>query len=61
MLPGHEAIAPEIPNAVPEFGPPDDVTDHDVDDEAAIAKAMNPRFRGLARLATLDPDDGLGL
>jgi type IV secretion system protein VirD4 len=60
-LPGHEAIVPEIPKAVLETGASDDVTDHEVDDEAVIAKAMNPSFRGLARQAALDPDDGLGL
>ena len=61
-LPGHEAIAPEIPKAVLEFGPPDDDGDDEVDDEAIRAKKMmNQSFHGVARQAVLDPDDDLGL
>jgi type IV secretion system protein VirD4 len=61
-LPGHEAIAPEIPKAVLEFGPPDDDGDDEVDDEAVRAKKMmNQSFHGVARQTVLDPDDDLGL
>jgi type IV secretion system protein VirD4 len=62
MLPGHEAIVPEIPKAVAERALPGDVTDHEVDDDAVIAKAMNPNVNGLApQAAVLDRDDSLGL
>jgi type IV secretion system protein VirD4 len=60
-LPGHEAIVPEIPKPVLEFGPPADVADHEANDEAAIAKAINTSVRGFARQTVLDPADDFGL
>ena len=60
-LPDHDAMVSEAPKAVPEFGLPDDDADDEVDDEAVRAKIMNQSFRGVARQAALDPDDGLGL
>jgi type IV secretion system protein VirD4 len=56
-LPEHEAIASEQPKPSPEFA----VLEDDPDDDAIRAKAFNQNFRGLARQAALDPDDGLGL
>jgi type IV secretion system protein VirD4 len=56
-LPEHEAIASEQPKPSPEFA----VLEDDPDDDAIRAKALNQNFRGLARQAALDPDDGLGL
>ena len=45
------------PEPSPEFA----VLEDDPDDDAIRAKALNQNFRGLARQAALDPDDGLGL
>ena len=56
-LPEHEAIASEQPKPSPEFA----VLEDEPDDDAIRAKALNQNFRGLARQAALDPDDGLGL
>ena len=56
-LPEHEAIASEHPKPSPEFA----VLEDEADDDAIRAKALNQNFRGLARQAALDPDDGLGL
>jgi type IV secretion system protein VirD4 len=56
-LPEHEAIASEQPKPSPEFA----VLEDDPDYDAIRAKALNQNFRGLARQAALDPDDGLGL
>ena len=56
-LPEHEAIASEEPRPSPEFA----VLEDEPDDDAIRAKALNQNFRGLARQAALDPDDGLGL
>ena len=56
-LPEHEAIASEQPKPSPEFA----VLEDEPDDDAVRAKALNQNFRGLARQAALDPDDGLGL
>jgi type IV secretion system protein VirD4 len=56
-LPEHEAIASEQPKPNPEFA----VLEDEPDDDAVRAKALNQNFRGLARQAALDPDDGLGL
>jgi type IV secretion system protein VirD4 len=56
-LPDHEAIAAEEPNLIPEFA----LLDDEPDDEAVRARTMNQGFRGVARQAALDPDDGLGL
>jgi len=56
VLPEHEAIASEQPKHSPEFA----VLEDNPDDHAIRAKALNQNFRGLARQAALDPDDGLG-
>ena len=56
-LPEHEAIASEQTKPSPEFA----VLEDEPDDDAIRAKALNQNFRGLARQAALDPDDGLGL
>jgi type IV secretion system protein VirD4 len=58
-LPEHVAIAPETtaPPPAREF----DVAD-DADDSTALqARALSQQMRSVARQATLDPDDGLGL
>jgi len=56
-LPDHEAIAAEEPNLIPEFA----LLDDEPDDEAVRAGTISQSFRAVARQATLDPDDGLGL
>ena len=57
-LPEHEAIASEKPTpAREEFAALDDKPD----DEAQRAKQLRDRFRGVARQASLDPDDGIEL
>lgn len=57
-LPEHEAIAPEKPAPVrEEFAALDD----EPDDDAQRAKQLRDRFRGAARQASLDPDDGIEL
>ena len=56
-IPEHEAIASEQPKPSPEFA----MLEDDPDDDAIRAKPLNQNFRGLARQAALDPDDGLGL
>jgi type IV secretion system protein VirD4 len=57
-LPDHEQVAPEP-------GPPPDkefaFLDEEVDDDAARARAMTARMRGVARQAAPDPDDGIDL
>jgi type IV secretion system protein VirD4 len=57
-LPEHEQVAPEP-------GQPTDkefaFLDEDADDDAARARAMTARMRGVARQAALDPDDGIAL
>jgi type IV secretion system protein VirD4 len=57
-LPEHEQVAPE-PGPLPEkeFA----FLDEDADDDAARARAMTARMRGVARQAALDPDDGIAL
>ena len=57
-LPEHEQVAPE-PGPLPEkeFA----FLDEEADDDAARARAMTARMRGLARQAALDPDDGIAL
>jgi len=57
-LPDHLAIAREATVSPPskEF----DVTD-EVDDTALQARVLSQQMRGLARQASLDPGDGLGL
>jgi type IV secretion system protein VirD4 len=56
-LPEHEAIAPEVTKRCTEFDFADDAEDHDV----VSAKAMNQNLPAIARQATLDPADGLGM
>ena len=57
-IPEHEAIAPERPApAREEFATLDD----EPDDDAQRAKQLQDRFRGVARQASLDPDDGIEL
>ncbi|VVT24734.1 conjugal transfer protein TraG [Rhizobium sp. EC-SD404] len=56
-LPEHEAIAPETAPAREEFTG----LDEEPDDHAQRARAMQDRFRGVARQASLDPDDGIEL
>ena len=57
-LPEHEQVAPE-PGPLPEkeFA----FLDEEADDDAARARAMTGRMRGVARQAALDPDDGIAL
>ena len=57
-IPEHEAIAPEHPTpAREEFAALDD----EPDDDAQRAKQLQDRFRGVARQAALNPDDGIEL
>ena len=57
-IPEHEAIAPERPTpAREEFAALED----EPDDDAQRAKQLQDRFRGVARQASLDPDDGIEL
>ncbi len=56
-LPEHEAIAPETAPVRAEFAGLDD----EPDDDAQRARAMQDRFRGVARQASLDPDDRIEL
>ena len=56
-LPEHEAIAPETAPTREELAGLDDEPDGD----AQRARAMQARFRGVARQAALDPDDGIEL
>ncbi|WP_306120933.1 MULTISPECIES: conjugal transfer protein TraG [unclassified Roseitalea] len=57
-IPEHEDIAPERPApAREEFAALDD----EPDDDAQRAKQLQDRFRGVARQASLDPDDGIEL
>ena len=56
--PEYEDIAPERPApAREEFA----VLDEEPDDEAQRAKQLQDRFRGVARQASLDPEDGIEL
>ena len=56
-LPEHEDVAPELPFPHEEFAALED----EPDDEAQRARAMQNRFRTVARQAALDPDDGIEL
>ena len=57
-IPEHEDIAPERPApAREEFAALDD----EPDDDAQRAKQLQDRFRGVARQASLDPEDGIEL
>ena len=56
-VPEHEDVAPELPLPREEFADLDDKSD----DEAQRARAMQTRFRTVARQAALDPDDGIEL
>jgi type IV secretion system protein VirD4 len=56
-LPEHEQIAPETPGPREEFT----ALDEEPDDDAQRARAMQGRFRNVARQAALDPDDGIEL
>lgn len=57
-LPEHEQVAPEPdPPTEKEFA----FLDEEADDDAARARAMTARMRGVARQAALDPDDGIAL
>jgi type IV secretion system protein VirD4 len=56
-LPDHEEIAPTKPGPAPEFT----FRDEPEDDEAARAATLRRQMSGLAKQASLDPADGLGL
>lgn len=57
-LPEHEQVAPEPgPPTEKEFA----FLDEEPDDDAARARALTARMRGVARQAALDPDDGIAL
>ena len=56
-IPEHEDAAPELPFPREEFAALED----EPDDEAQRARAMQTRFRNVARQAALDPDDGIEL
>jgi len=55
--PEHEDVAPELPFPREEFAALED----EPGDEAQRARAMQTRFRYVARQAALDPDDGVEL
>ncbi|WP_417729545.1 conjugal transfer protein TraG [Roseovarius sp.] len=56
-IPEHEDVAPELPFPREEFAALED----EPDDETQRARAMQTRFRTVARQAALDPDDGIDL
>lgn len=56
-VPQHEDVAPELPFPREEFADLDDESD----DEVQRGRAMETRFRTVARQAALDPDDGIEL
>ncbi|SFQ67775.1 type IV secretion system protein VirD4 [Roseivivax halotolerans] len=56
-IPEHEDVAPDLPFPREEFAALEDESD----DEAQRARAMQTRFRNVARQAALDPDDGIEL
>ena len=56
-IPEHEDAAPELPFPREEFAALED----EPDDEAQRTRAMQTRFRNVARQAALDPDDGIEL
>ncbi|MEM9063493.1 MAG: conjugal transfer protein TraG [Pseudomonadota bacterium] len=56
-VPQHEDVAPKLPFPREEFADLEDESD----DEAQRARAMQTRFRTVARQAALDPDDGIEL
>jgi type IV secretion system protein VirD4 len=56
-VPQHEDVAPVLPFPREEFADLDD----EPDDDAQRARAMQTRFRTVARQAALDPDDGIEL
>ncbi|MEL6295065.1 MAG: conjugal transfer protein TraG [Pseudomonadota bacterium] len=56
-VPQHEDVAPELPFPREEFAALED----EPDDEAQRTRAMQTRFRNVARQAALDPDDGIEL
>ena len=56
-IPQHEDVAPDLPFPREEFADLED----EPDDEAQRARAMQTRFRSVARQAALDPDDGIEL
>jgi len=56
-LPEHKEIAPEPAGSREEFA----ALDEEPDDDAQRARAMQGRFRSVARQAALDPDDGIEL
>jgi type IV secretion system protein VirD4 len=56
-VPEHEDVSPELPLPSEEFAALDD----EPDDEVQRAKAMQSRFRTVARQTALDPEDGIEL
>jgi type IV secretion system protein VirD4 len=56
-LPQHEDVAPEPAPAKPEF----EFIDEEPDDEVQRATTLRRQAANIARQATMDPDDGLGL
>lgn len=56
-LPEHEDIAPPPPSPAREF----DILDDEPDVDAAKARAVRQRVRGVARQASMNPDDGIEL
>jgi type IV secretion system protein VirD4 len=56
-LPEHENIAPERDRAANEFEPPED----EADDDAPRLRTFQSSARSLARQATLDPTDDMGM
>ena len=56
-LPEHEAIAPEAPKLADPFA----ILMDEADDEPVQANMLRQQMRTVARQATLDPGDDLGL
>jgi len=57
-LPEHEAVIPPPPRPEQEF---DFGDDRDSDEDAARVRQLQRRMQGVARQASLDPDDGIAL
>ncbi len=56
-LPMHEEVVPDRPRAIQEF----EMIDDESDDDAQRLHALKRRFAGVARQASLDPADDMGL
>ena len=58
-LPEHEAVAPERTASAKEFAFGDE--DREEENAAVKSRLLRRQFGSVARQATMDPDDGIGL